>query len=989
MLQHPEYTRQRISQQADRIKALIYSKRVDVDDLVVAGPVDRIDYAEAQALDGFRPAKRGDQYGPQWSTFWFRGRACVPCEWRGGRVDLLWDSQSEATLWVGGRTVQGLNMTSGDRPDAVMLDACEGGESLEFQIEMACNRKFGAPDETGPFSPFHLRQCEIACFDREAWDLYWDFYVLCRLEETLSRDGGPGELPWAGLLLAELNNVCNAFELDDRSTWPAARQVLAKLYEHRNGGRVFELSAVGHAHIDTAWLWPLAETLRKCERTFSTAVAYMREYPEYRFACSQAFQYDAMRQRNPALYADMKRLVASGQWVPVGATWVEPDCNIPSGEALCRQFLFGQAFFLREFGRRCNEFWNPDVFGYNGQLPQIMRQCGVTRFLTQKLSWNRFNKPLHHTFTWQGIDGSEVMTHFPPTDTYNAMNARGEIESLRDNLRKFKDHDRSHEGMMLFGYGDGGGGPTKDMLEVLRRVHDLQGLPTTEQRSADEFFERLEADIVDRPTMVGELYFEYHRGTYTSQAHVKRNNRLAEIMLHDVEFIAAAAAHAGSAAYPAEEIAAMWRLLLVNQFHDILPGSSITPVYRDAAEQFAELFQAGERLLAERLGSGDVPLNTISCPRSEVVEQGGRLRFVTAPPYGSGKEAGAPDAVSLTETGDGVALENGLLRAVLDRGGRLLSLVDKRSGREALAAAANVLELYEDYPTAFDAWDVDPFHMETGRASAPAETCRAAARGPLRAEAAFEFAIGAASRLTMTVRLDAASPRLEFRCTVDWRESKRFLKVAFPVAARAMNATYEMQFGCVERPTHYNTPYDLARFETPMHRWFDLSEHGFGVAILNDCKYGGSVHGNVMRLSLLRAPKSPDPLCDMGRHAFAYAVMPHGGSWREAGVADEAARMNHPLRFGALRTDGPLFAVDDPNVSIDTVKVSERGDALVLRLVERHGARGVAKLKFGCPVAGARLCNVLEDEGEPVPVADGEMAVPYGPYRIVTLAVRR
>ena len=424
-----------------------------------------------------------------WATYWFRVEATVPAEWAGERVDLEWVSHSEATLWMDGRPVQGLNSSpDGARVDAPVLDPAAGGERLDLRVELACNGKFGElPRPYASLEPVVLDRCRIARFDRRAWDLHHDFDVLRRLEADAVN--GLDE-SWAGELLAELNRFCNVWVEDDRSTWDEGEAILKALLAHRNGSHVHELSAIGHAHIDTAWLWPLAETQRKMVRTFSSQTAYMDRYPEFRFACSQAQQYDWIRERSPDLYRRILAHAEAGRWVPVGGTWIEPDCNLPSGESLVRQFLHGQRFFERELGRRCREFWNPDVFGYNGQLPQIMRGAGIGRFLTQKLSWNRFNAPPHHTFMWQGIDGSEVLAHFPPADTYNAT---AEVEELRRSARDYKDHDRSGRSLLLFGYGDGGGGPTPEMLETLRRVRDLQGVPRTTMVSSDEFFEALEA----------------------------------------------------------------------------------------------------------------------------------------------------------------------------------------------------------------------------------------------------------------------------------------------------------------------------------------------------------------------------------------------------------------------------------------------------------------------------------------------------------------
>ncbi len=821
-----------------------------------------------------------------------------------------------------------------------------------------------------------------------AWDIYFDALTLIGLYDQLHGDGDASEKSWAGLLLSELNRFCNEFDIDEQSTWPAAHKILRELYRNTNGTRQLEISAIGHAHIDTAWLWPLAETHRKCERTFSTATTYMRDYPEYRFACSQAYQYAAIKNRNADLYGRIKQRIQSGQWIVVGGTWIEPDCNIPCGESLCRQFLFGQRYFQHEFGVRCKEFWNPDVFGYNGQLPQIMRLAGITRFLTQKLSWNRFNKPRHGTFTWQGIDGSEVLAHFPPADTYNAMMSgpEGHLAWLRANITQCKDHDRAHHGVMLFGYGDGGGGPTKDMLETLRRCANLQGLPRIHQRSSDESFTLIEKDLTDRPVQVGELYFEYHRGTYTSQTLVKRNNRKAEILLHDLEFLATALAPPAN--YPRQQINQLWEILLLNQFHDILPGSSIREVYQDSAAQFRDLFAQGQRLIEAIAKSGKTLVNTIGFHRREVCEVDGKLRFVIAAPFAAAspsKPAGA--RASIERHGDEFILSNQHLIAHLASNGALLGLIHRPSNRQTLASPANIFELYDDRPNDFDAWDVDPFHMETCKPAQGAHAATVIRDDPLRVELRFEYRIGKHSSIEQIVRLDVDSSRLEFHCKANWQENQKFLKVACPVNVRSMNATYEMQFGNVERPTHFNTSFDLARFEVPLHKWFDLSEHGFGCAILSESKYGGSTLGNVMRLSLLRAPQSPDPTCDRGEHHFAWALMPHSNNWRDAGVVAEALRFNFPMRLVAHAPAASFATVSDPNLVIDSIKRAEDSDALVLRLYECHGARGKADLHLTAHFSSATPCNILEEPiAAPQSIVPGQpLGIMYEPYKIISL----
>ena len=953
MIRHREYTRGRLAQTSQRLRALIYPEVLPVTELLVAGPVDRISHEEAQQLQ-YRPVAVGERFGPLWATYWFRGSATVPDTWAGCRVDLLWDSNSEATLWLDGAPAQGLNR---HHHDAALADEAAAGTRLSFEVELACNGLFGRQD-----APVELHRCDLAVFDPAAWSLYFDFETLRALEAAEGLDPA-----FAGELRSELNEFCNV--------WPegGGYEILERLYDRANAIGAHEVDAIGHAHLDTAWLWPLAETYRKAVRTFATQLRYLDDYPEYRFACSQAQQYAWIRDRDPRLWERLRAAVAAGRFVPVGGTWIEPDCNIPSGESLVRQFLHGQRFFEQELGARCTEFWNPDVFGYNGQLPQLMRGAGIGRFLTQKLSWNRFNRPEHHTFVWQGIDGSEVLAHFPPADTYNA---EATVEELRRSVRDYLDHDHSRRSLLVFGHGDGGGGPTREMLETLRRARDLQGLPRTTIRTPAEFFASLEAEPGERPTIVGELYLEYHRGTYTSQARTKRGNRRCEQALHDAEFLSCLRSDDRRV-----ELDRLWKLLLLNQFHDILPGSSIGLVYEDAERDLTEVEAAANATC----GAGETPVNTTGVSRREVVRApDGVIQVVEAEPYAAAARVNADDAVRV----DGLVLENRHLRAELAPDGSVLSLIERATGRETLAEPGNRLELYEDRPVAFDAWDIDPFHLETRRDCPSAESHVVAEDAPVRAEVRFEREVGAASRMTQVVRLDAGSRRLEFHTTVDWQEEHTLLKVCFPLLVRAPTATYEMPFGYAERPTHYSTSWDRARYEVPGHRWADLSEHGFGAAVLTDCKYGYSCYGGELRISLLRSPRSPDPEADIGRHEFAYALVPHAGGWREGGVVAEALRFNHPIRWIAESPPRTSFAaVDDPNLVLDTVKRAEDSEAVVLRLYEAHGARGTATLRLGFPATSARLANLLEDDGDPLPLEGRAVRFGYRPHEVLTVKV--
>jgi alpha-mannosidase len=1001
---HAAHTRKRIAAVLAKLHNRVHAETEPVPGLSMAGPTGRISLEQAARLE-YRPARLGDELGPLWATFWLRGVATVPESWAGSPVALRFSSHSEATLWIDSRPVQGLNdvLPMGSvldhraehepvptRTEALLLERAAGNETIPFVVEIACNGLWGdaevVPYQSG--SPFRLDFCELVRIDQAAHDLAHDLDVLVALEREMEAS----DPSWAGLLISELNRFCNACDPERPETWEGAGSILKGLLDRRNGSVGHELTLIGHAHIDTQWLWPAAESVRKCIRTFSSQTAYMERYPDYRFACSQALHYAWIKERQPDLWERIVRRIESGQWLPVGATWIEPDCNLPSGELLVRQFLVGQRFFEQELGGRSTVFWNPDAFGYNGQLPQIMRGAGVTRFLTQKLSSNQFTDLHANTFVWQGIDGSQVAAHIPPAGTFNSGT---EVSTLRRVADAYRDHDRSGHSLLLFGHGDGGGGPTPRMLENLSRTGDLAGLPRTRQRSADAFFELIEEELGRDPlVIVGELFYETHQGTFTSQARTKQLNLRCERALHDAELLSSIAHRLGLASYPREEMDAALRTVLLHQFHDVLPGTSIREVHEQVEQELADAAAVLEAIRDDALGrlaedgAAPAPFNTTGRPRIDVAEApGGELALCTTPAHGAGTTGGEFEPVTVDQHDDGsVVVQNRHLTAVLGQHGAITSLVHRPSGREALSSPGNRLELYEDHTTRYDAWDIEPFHLETCRDCPPAERCEVVTEHPLRVEVAFQRSIGERSSLRQVIRLDAEARRLEIHNELDWHERHRLLKVAFPVQAHAPHATFQIQFGTVQRPTHHSTAWDLARYEVPGQRFSDLSEHGFGVALLSDSKYGYSAYEDTLRISLMRAPTNPDPETDQGRHRFAYAVMPHAGGWQDGGVVAEAAAFTSPIRFAGVPPRS-FAQLEDPNLVLDSVKLAEDSDDLVLRLYEAHGSRGTARLLLDPPPRAARLCNLLEDDGDAIAVQDGAILVAYRPHEIITLKV--
>nr|XP_021584216.2 alpha-mannosidase 2C1 isoform X6 [Ictidomys tridecemlineatus] len=734
---------------------------------------------------------------------------------------------------------------------------------------------------------------------------------------------------------------------------------------------------------------------------------------------AKAQQLEWVKNRYPGLYAQLQEFACRGQFVPVGGTWVEMDGNLPSGEAMVRQFLQGQNFFLQEFGKMCSEFWLPDTFGYSAQLPQIMRGCGITRFLTQKLSWNLVNSFPHHSFFWEGLDGSRVLVHFPPGDSYGMQ---GSVEEVLKTVTNNRDKGRTNHSAFLFGFGDGGGGPTQTMLDRLKRLGNTDGLPRVQLSSPGQLFKALESDSEQLCTWVGELFLELHNGTYTTHAQIKKGNRECERILHDVELLSSLAlARSAQFLYPAAQLQHLWRLLLLNQFHDVVTGSCIQLVAEDAMSHYEDIRSHGNTLLsaaAAALCAGEpgpeglLIVNTLPWKRTEVLslpKPGGAhcLALVTVPSMGY---ASVPTPTLLQpllpqqpvfvvqETDGSVTLDNGIIRVSLDPTGRLTSLVLVASGREAIAEGAlgNQFVLFDDVPLYWDAWDVMDYHLETRKpVLGQPGTLAIGSEGGLRGSAWFLLQISPNSRLSQEVVLDVGCPYVRFHTEVHWNEAHKFLKVEFPARVRSSQATYEIQFGHLQRPTHYNTSWDWARFEVWAHRWMDLSEHGFGLALLNDSKYGASVQGSVLSLSLLRAPKAPDTTADMGRHEFTYALMPHRGSFQDAGVIPAAYNLNFPLL--ALPAPGPApaatwsaFSLSSPAVVLETVKQAEANPqscTLVLRLYEAHGSHVDCWLHTSLPVQEAVLCDFLErrDPAGHLPLQDARLKLTFSPFQVRSL----
>ncbi len=989
-------------------------------------PVPFAAAADAAAAGDFAPIAPGDLWGRPWGTTWFRVCGDVPRDWRDDDGSLPANTRAELVVDLGftagqpGFQCEGMVWTTSGEPlrgiaplNNAVVEAVSAEGAVEVYIEGASNPDVGSlftfeptavgdPSTAGDGPIYRLRHVEVRLRDLE---------VAALLADTVALRGLAGQLPDTSPRRAEiviaLERMVDAVDPHDvAGTASAGRAVLAPALASPAAASAHTLHAVGHAHIDSAWLWPVRETVRKVSRTFSNVLSLMDEDPDVVFAASSAQQYAWVKEHYPSLFERIRERVAEGRFVPVGSMWVESDTNLPGGEALARQFVAGKGFFLREFGIDTPEVWLPDSFGYTGALPQIARAAGARWFLTQKISWNETNRMPHHTFRWEGIDGTRLFTHFPPVDTYNSIVSAAELAHAE---QTYADKGRGTVSLLPYGYGDGGGGPTREMTAAVSRAASLEGSPRVVHSTPAAFFERAEGEYPDPEVWTGELYLEFHRGTYTSQLRTKQGNRRSEHLLREAELWAATAAVRTGAPYPAERLARAWETVLLQQFHDILPGSSIAWVYRDAERNYAAVARELEQIivgsLRELAGTGGNATGGGDAGNGDAGGGGIRLRVNAAPHPTRGvpalsaaaADAPAPDAVP-ERVAEGWALENGVVRVVVDHRGLVTSAVDLATGREAVAPglAAGLLQLHRDTPAQWDAWDVDAHYRNT--VTDLVEVDRIEAVGT---EVVVERSFGS-SRVRERLSLPAGSRTLQLAFELDWHETQKLLKLAFPIDVHTDRAASEIQFGHIERPTHTNTSWDIARFETVAHRWVRVAEPGFGVAVVNDSTYGHditraerSVGGgtvSTVRLSLIRAALFPDPTQDQGAHTLRVGLV------IGAEVADAVAegyRINLPERViegaRAERIE-PLIAVSDPGVVVEAVKLAEDGSGdVVVRLYEALGRRVRTEVTAGFEVRSVVETDLLEREVAASALEDarGRAALSLRPFQLVTLRFAR
>jgi len=976
-----------------RLRPRVWSRREPCDVAAFPCGVQQVPIAEALAAK-YAPMERGAPWGAPWSTTWFRVSGKVPPGWAGETVqavvDLGFDDSGP------GFQAEGLAFSPGGSPikavsprnNWIPVEPGTSGTWTCFVEAVAMPTIPGGPDDwfrptglgllatAGDRPLYALGSTDLVVLDKAAFGLALDVETLLGVMGQL-----PKRDPRRHEILRSLERCLDAYDLDADPV--SARQALSQVMSAPAARSAHRISAVGHAHIDSAWLWPARETVRKCARTFSNVTALCDQYPELVFACSQAQQWYWMKQHYPVVYERMKARVATGQIVPVGGMWVEPDTNVTGAESLVRQLVLGKRFFLSEMGVETQEVWLPDCFGYSAALPQLISLSGSRWFLTQKLSWNDTNKFPHHSFWWEGIDGTRVFTHFPPVDSYNGELLPSELAHASDNYAEIGFGTRS---LVPFGYGDGGGGPTREMMERARRLADLDGSPRIKIEAPSRFFAAAEEELPKAPVWSGELYLELHRGTLTSQVEIKQGNRRCENLAREAELWSTTALVAGRAAYPYEELEEIWHDILLNQFHDILPGSSIAMVNDEAIASYASSAARLETIIGNAIGAlcgnGSLPVAFNAAPH----RRDGVPALSAAAPLPATGSARATDQTTL---------ENDQIKVVVGSDGHISSLTDLVSGREVIppGAVGNTLAVHADIPNKWPAWDIDAFYRNARQVLSSPESIKVLSAGPQVASVEVTYRFGA-SKATQTLSLAAGSAELVVDLEVDWHEHERLLKVELPLDVHADASTSEIQFGHLARPTHENTSWDAARFEFVAHRFVHVGEPDYGVAVVNNGIYGhevvavereGGGKATLVRLSVLRSPNFPDPRGEPGMHRSRYAIIPG------ATIADAVRHGYHfnlPLRAATAEHEvAPLVAFDNEAVVVEAIKAADdRSGDVVVRCYESLGNRAITSVKASFPVRRASLTDLLERETEQIEVAEGNLVtLKLRPFQIITM----
>jgi alpha-mannosidase len=986
-----------------KLPEALYLRRHDLTLNAWVVPDEPVSFSEA-VQQRYSPISPGDRWGKPWGTTWLRVQGIVPSDWKLVKqvqleleVDLGFSQaqpgfQAEALVWTkDGQVIKGLE----PRNRAVKLNL-QAGDEIFLYLEAASNpdvardwtyqpTDIGDKASSGNDLQYQIKRVQVALLDLNVWNLIQDFEVLFGLLQQLSESE-----PRRYEILRGLERAIDGLDPDSISSGAvAARTVLAPLLASPAHASAHSIHAVGHAHIDSAWLWPIRETRRKVARTFSNALTLIDQSPDFIFVASSAQQYQWIKEDYPDLFARIRKAVKGGQFVPTGGMWVESDSNIPSGESLTRQLLEGKRFFMEEFGIEPVDIWLPDSFGYSGSLPQIAKHAGSKWFLMQKISWNDTNVFPHHTFLWEGIDGTQVFTHFPPADTYNSAISAAELHRAES---RFAERGFTNTSLLPFGWGDGGGGPTREMVASGERTHNLEGSPRVEFSSPSKFFQIAESEYSNPPVWVGELYLEFHRAASITQAAIKLGNRLGERLMREVELWWTTAAVQKNATYPAQAIRSLWQKFLLLQFHDILPGTSITWVHQEAIQMHQEIRDSAEALIHEAailcLGTGDQSVQLNSGPFS--------LRGIS--PLSAGQpQVSTPARISKSRSQ--TLLENRNLHIAFNSDGHITSILDKKANREVVPQGllANLLQLHVDTPSVWDAWDIDRSykHMVTDINQVEnLETLELSDKSIFRVSRKF-----GSSSVIQEVCLRNEDDAIEINVEVDWEESEKLLKLAFPFEVQTLNATSEIQYGHLSRPIHSNTSWDAARFETVAHRWVYIGEPDYGIALANSSSYGyditrgrreGKNYTN-LRVSILRAPKFPDPDSDRGKHSFSFLLRVGANI---ATAIKTGYELNVPLREVsgvAIGISTALFEISSRSVIAESIKLADDGSGdVVVRLYESQGIRSGLMMQTNFNSKRAWLTDALEREiAAEIDFRAGVIRADFTPFQLSTFRISR
>lgn len=1037
---------QRIGKFLSYLEKQIYPQKMELENIRFIQTEERFSSVEKLDTTAWELFDGREFWGGHREYYWFDMTARIPEEFEGKCVcfELLtgregqWDATNpQFTCYVNGVLRQGLDV---NHREVLLTESAKAGESYRIVLSAF----------TGDQN-FKLKlQVSIKVLDRLTEKYYYDIkvpYETACLLDSEDRD--------YIAIIQTINESVNLvdFRQEDSAEYRESIQkaddyMEQEFYKKRcSTENRPTICCVGHTHIDCAWMWTLKVTQDKAVRSFSTVLELMRRYPEYKFMSSQPLLYKFVKKNAPQVYEEIKRRVKEGRWETEGAMFVEADCNLSSGESLVRQIIYGKRFFKEEFGKDNIVLWLPDVFGYSAALPQIMKKTGIRYFMTTKINWNEFNRMPYDTFMWRGIDGTEILTHFMPTrdyqdgpknanrtnffTTYNGIINPSQVKGA---WKRYSQKYLNQETLLAYGYGDGGGGPTTWMLENQRRLEKgIPGCPNTKQSHVREFFENLEAEVSTNkylPTWSGELYLEYHRGTYTTMARNKKGNRKSEFAYENIEWLGVLEDCLSGQEYPRELLRWGWETILKNQFHDILPGSSIKEVYDDSKRDYEELLSRAHQEMntqKQRLAdgvkakAGDVVVfnpngflgSGIVCFKSEekitALERNGCLFPVQktadgnclfevdmVPPRGY-ETFSLPENSDLQKENtlyvDTAHMENQYFILEFNEKGQFSRIFDKKCRRELLkpGQAGNVIMSYEDRPHNYDAWDINNYYTEKSWEVDQVESIEVLEKGPVRAALRIVHPY-LQSRIVQTIYLYAETPRMDIRTEIDWREHLILLKDLFPVDIHTEEATFDIQYGNVTRPTYSNTSWDFAKFEVCAHKWIDLSEWGYGVSFLNDCKYGVSVRDGVVGLTMLKSPIYPNPEADKEYHEFWYSIYPHESGWRQGGTVRQAYQFNNTMTAMVKKLSGNAFpvkytlaAVDKENIVIEVVKEAEDSNALIVRMYECYNERTNAVLRVGRIFEKAVECDMLENEEKELTCFDGKVNLTFQPFEIKTV----